>query len=274
MHIKILNLTTSFLFLFLSACSTARIPVPVGDIPNARNPSSEEQSRGNQGYQEISRQFSAVRDPAIMARVKRIVDNLLTATPGDQSPWHLHVLESNDFVNAAATAGNHIYVWKPIIDWSDNVAGVGDAGLAAVIGHEIGHVLAGHVMPTAGEIMSEGATGIAGGITSAAVTGAGYGAIGDLAGNIISQGLKAILINPEQQRQELEADQIGLFLMADAGYDPRAAITFWTKAARDPKMGGGSGSESMAMFSSHPASGERMRRLKEMLPLAQAHWQG
>mgnify|MGYP003342625502 CR=1 FL=1 len=50
-----------------------------------------------------------------------------------------------------------------------------------------------------------------------------------IAGMLVAETVRALAVNPESQRQELEADQIGLFLMADAGFDPTHAIDFWVR---------------------------------------------
>src|SRR5262249_54816703 len=67
-----------------------------------------------------------------------------------------------------------------------------------------------------------------------------------------------------------EADQIGLMLMAKAGYNPEAAIRFWDNAPR--VFGGDTGG---VFLSTHPSSGNRTARLQEIMPTAKdyyAHW--
>jgi len=85
---------------------------------------------------------------------------------------------------------------------------------------------------------------------------------------VIEQGLKAVLVNPGLQTREYEADQIGLFLMADAGYDPREGISFWRRATRDPDLAG----SPVDILSSHPSSVSRLKRLEELLPQAEERY--
>ena len=80
------------------------------------------------------------------------------------------------------------------------------------------------------------------------------------AGFLVYQGL----ILPKYSRtDEAEADAVGLLYMARAGYDPRAAVRIWERAAErenDPGL--------FAMFSSHPSNKARRKALHDMLPKA------
>jgi predicted Zn-dependent protease len=66
---------------------------------------------------------------------------------------------------------------------------------------------------------------------------------------------------------EYEADHIGMMLMAKAGYDPSAAIRFWTNS--DEIFGG---SNSLSFFSTHPSNSDRLDALNEYLPIAQQYY--
>jgi len=74
--------------------------------------------------------------------------------------------------------------------------------------------------------------------------------VSQLAELIVRASLEAILVNPDQQGKELEADQIGIFMMADAGYDPQEAIDFWQHVQGDPDFS----SSPLEFMSSHPSS--------------------
>src|SRR5690606_6304058 len=113
--------------------------------------------------------------------------------------------------NAFALPGGRIGVYSGLFKVAQD-----DAQLAAVVGHEIGHVLANHVA----ERLSRQAvleTGL--GVFS------GTG-VGEYAG-LLAQAATLGVVLPFSRQQEAEADEIGLMLMARAGYDPRAAIQLW-----------------------------------------------
>jgi predicted Zn-dependent protease len=79
-----------------------------------------------------------------------------------------------------------------------------------------------------------------------------------------SEGL-GDLIYLETKGQETEADHIGVFLMTFAGYDPRAAITFWERM-REASAGRIHLPE---ILSDHPADGRRLAQLQEWVPLVE-----
>jgi predicted Zn-dependent protease len=215
---------------------------------------------GQEVLSALMREFPLERDDATVNRVRDIVDRLTAAAGASQEPWHIYVLKADNVVNAAATRGNFVFVWTGMLRTART-----DGELAAVLAHEIGHVLANHTSPTPQEetagIMAQVTGEVAGRIV--AVQGP-YGPLGQLAGILAQEMVEAMIVNPESQRKEFEADQIGLFLMADAGYNPDDAITLWTTMARSD----GPGDQMLTFFSSHPANEERLEEIHALLPAA------
>ncbi|QMW06627.1 M48 family metallopeptidase [Spirosoma foliorum] len=179
--------------------------------------------------------------------------------------WEYHLVQSNQ-VNAWCMPGGKIVVYSGILPYTQN-----EAGLATVLGHEVSHAIAEH----GNERMSEGlvangllqagqvATGIA---TSArspqtqALFQQAFGVVGPLAYQY-GVGL------PHSRGQESEADHLGLIFMSMAGYDPREAITFWTRMAK------ASGGKAPAEFlSDHPSDERRIADLQKLLPEAQKYY--
>jgi hypothetical protein len=140
--------------------------------------------------------------------------------------------------------------------------------LATVLAHEIGHVLAGHTQPTATEEASQILAQVSGRIAQTSLQGQ-YGALAGIAGVLVSEAVKALAVNPESQRQELEADHIGFFLMSDAGYDPRQALLVWRRMADDPRT---SNTGSVRLLSTHPPTAERLEALEALLPRAESRY--
>jgi predicted Zn-dependent protease len=189
---------------------------------------------------------------------------LAKAANADSNPWNVFVLEGDNVANAGATRGNYVFVWTGMLRTAQT-----DGELATVIAHELGHVLANHTKPTAQEeanqMMARTTGEIAGQIVASQP---GYGPLAQITGVLVTELIKAIAVNPETQRLETEADQIGFFLMADAGFDPNEALSLWSKMASSSS---GSG-EPLQFLSSHPASSDRLEALQTLLPEAMARY--
>ena len=131
--------------------------------------------------------------------------------------WQFNVQKTKE-LNAYCMPGGRIMVYSGLIETLD----LSDAELATVLAHEIAHALREHTRERvsrayAQQLVLSGA---------AAVTGVSEGTA-----NIANMVAEVTFQLPFSRDQESEADQIGLELMARAGYDPRAALTLWNKMA-------------------------------------------
>lgn len=251
---------------FLTACASRRKIIPAGEVPQVAPVSAYDEEYGQQVLEAITQESNLDNNSQRINRVRSIVDRLTWAANSDSAPWHVYVIDAPQIKNAGATRGNFVFVWSGILDAVQD-----DSELAAVLAHEIGHVLARHVMPDPGEMANKMISGVAGTVGRAVVVNQ-PGAIsiaGGVAEALISTTVDALIVNPQSQRLEYEADQIGIFLMADAGYNPDSAIDFWSRAQSDPDFGGGS----PQFLSSHPSSENRLSRLRKMLPEARERYQ-
>ena len=243
----------------LSGCSASRAPVAPGEIPPGAYVSAEDEQYGQQVLATLTNTYPLSRDDNSINRVRDIVDKLATAAGADKSPWNVYVLSGDSVLNAAATRGNFVFVWTGMFQVTRT-----DGELAGVLAHEMGHVLANHTQPTPAEEASEITASIGGNIAQQVVSVQGpYGALAGLAGLLTEEAIKAFVVHPESRRKEFEADQIGLFLMADAGYDPNEAISLWT--AMEERSGGVG---VPTLLSSHPADDDRLAELEQILPEA------
>jgi predicted Zn-dependent protease len=251
--------------LLISACSAKHIPVPAGVIPEQTSLVSEDEQYGHEVLNNLTEQYPLDRDDGRINRVRDVVDRLTKAAKADKNPWNSYVLVGDDVKNAAATRGNYIFVWTGILKSVNN-----DAELATILAHEIGHVLAGHTAPDPSEETNKIISGIAGQAAGGIVGNQGLaGPVSDLAELIVRASLEALLVNPGSQLKEYEADQIGLFIMSDAGYDPQEAINFWSRIQNDPDFR----NSTLEFLSSHPNTSERLKRLTEQLGAAEERYQ-
>lgn len=206
-------------------------------------------------------------DAEATQRIVRIANRLIPHVqhfrPDAQSwSWEVNLI-SIDEPNATCRAGGKIVVYTGLLDqWQPT-----DDELAAVIGHEIGHALRDHTAEKYSTRKRNGA--VASGLSSllsigvAAVTGVNLSRTIGQAGQA---GAEAFANLPNSRALEHESDRIGMELMARAGYDPRAAITLWTKVAARSKGGGGDGGsgDASSFWSTHPSDNERIQDLTQV----------
>jgi predicted Zn-dependent protease len=191
------------------------------------------------------------KDKAQLARVTTVAKRIVAATPAFRADatgwnWQFNVQETKE-LNAYCMPGGRIMVYSGLIESLD----LSDAELATVLAHEVAHALREHTRERVSRTYAQQLV-LAG---AAAVTGASEGAtnLANMVGQVTFQ-------LPFSRDQESEADDIGLELMARAGYDPRAALTLWQKMSRAEASG------TPKFLSTHPAPKERIKDIEKNLP--------
>lgn len=190
-------------------------------------------------------------DKALLARVTGIAKRIVAVTPAfraDATAWNWQFnVQKTDELNAYCMPGGRIMVYSGLVDKLD----LSDAELATVIGHEVAHALREHTRERVSRAYAQQLV-LAG---AAAATGASEEAtnIANMVGQVTFQ-------LPFSREQESEADQIGLELMARAGFDPRAALTLWNKMSAAEQSG------TPKFLSTHPAPKERIKDIEKKLP--------
>jgi predicted Zn-dependent protease len=227
-------------------------------------PIGTELSLGAESFQQIRTKEKVSTDAAVNARVQRIGDRIAKAV-GNELPdakWEFVVFESKE-LNAFALPGGKVGVYTGLIQLAEN-----DAELAAVMGHEIGHVTARHGAERMTEAIAiSGAGAVGGAIVEAKTNDPQLRQVFDMAYGGTTTVLRVL---PHSRSNETEADHMGAVYAARAGYDPRAAITFWEKMKAQKqaseKAAGGGASPVAAIFSTHPADDKRIADLKALMP--------
>ena len=251
--------------LSMMGCAPMRQPIPAGTIPKPPILTQEDEQYGHDVLSELSEQYELELDDKKVSRVRDIVDTLTKSIGADKDPWHVYVFRDPSVKNAAATRGNHIFVWSGMLDMVTD-----DQELSVIIAHEIAHVLADHPTPSEDEQTISLISQIIGTIAqNAIIYNGGHTSIADLTGDLTSSTLSGFMVNPESQRKELEADVIGMHLLAEAGIDPRLAVRFWEKNLNNPELNSGL----PQFFSSHPTSKDRLEQIKLNLPGALKRYQ-
>ena len=160
-------------------------------------------------------------------------------------------------VNAFCLPGGKVAVYTGLLPIARD-----DAGLAAVIGHEVAHAVARH----GGERVSQQL--LVEGIAAAAAVGAKDPQKAELYAGLLGVGATVGVLLPYSRLQESEADRLGLIYMAKAGYDPRAARDLWLRMAEAGK----GKPRPPQLLSTHPADATRIADIERLLPEALGYY--
>ena len=239
-----------------SGCST--VPVTGRAQLNLMSPGQEMQL-GLTSFEDTKKQVPISQDAKANALVQKVGQRIAALAAADMpnAQWEFVVFQSKE-ANAFCLPGGKVGVYTGILPITKD-----EAGLAAVLGHEIAHAVARH----GGERMSEAMVVQTGG----SLLGIGLAnsdprllAAVQLAYGV---GAKVGAELPHSRAQESEADHIGLFYMARAGYDPEQALKFWERFAAFNQQSGG---ETPWFLRTHPLDDVRIKQLKEWMPEARA----
>lgn len=201
------------------------------------------------------KKMDAEADPVQYKKIKQIVSDIAKVSHYPDFPYEAHLAEA-DVVNAWCAPGGKIMVYTGLWDPKKGLVEKGsDDQLAGVLAHEIAHATARHVTESISRNMT---IAMAGAAVQTAIAAGGSAQGADLFGDIFSDGMN-IFVPSYSRKNESEADKIGLTYMAEAGYDPRAAVALWKKASKMKK-------DKTSIYSSHPASGARATALEKILP--------
>ncbi len=194
--------------------------------------------------------------------IDKVVNRLIEAAGvRARANWKVVVLNVRDthglIVNANVSADGTVAVYTGILPVAKS-----EAGLAAVLGHELAHVVARHQAERQSQqgLAQLGLAALAAG-SEVAAPGTGKAA-GQLGGAAIQYGV----LLPYSRTHESEADNIGLYFMAKAGYDPAEAVAFWER------MRAAVGPSPPQWMSTHPSPETRIADLQKWVPDARRYY--
>lgn len=207
-------------------------------------------------FAQMKQEVPLSQDPVVNARIQKIGERV-SAVVADKMPnadWEFVVFDQ-PVVNAFAMPGGKVGFYTGLIDLAEN-----DAEIAAVMGHEVAHVTLKH----GNERMSQAL------VQQGLLLGIEYymrerpEQVKQTVRQVYGLGSQLAVMLPYSRTHEREADRVGLLYAAKAGYDPRAAVTFWQK------MQAQGGEQPPQMFSTHPSHEDRIERLEALMPEALA----
>jgi predicted Zn-dependent protease len=230
--------------LIVAACATT----PTGRSQLRLVSDAQMAAMGSTAFAQLQQETPPTSDPKT-SRYVDCVAKAITRTVAPEQTWEVRVFDSPQ-VNAFALPGGKIGVYTGLLKVAEN-----PDQLAAVIGHEVAHVLAGH---SAARVSNELAAQL------------GVTVLGQTTGvdpQLIGLGANLLLLLPYSRADETEADILGLEYMSKSGFDPREAPKLWANMSKQAmsKKGGGAPPE---FLSTHPANETRIRELQDRLPQA------
>jgi predicted Zn-dependent protease len=206
---------------------------------------------GLETWVRLRQQMPVSRDARAQRQVAEIARRLLVAAGEDPSRWEVQVFAQPQ-ANAFVLPGRRIGVLEGMF----RIARTEDQ-LAAVIGHEIGHLQAEHSRErVSAEMLRQWGLQLISFLLQ----------VNDVAfareiAALLGVGVEFGLVRPYGRAQELEADRLGLLMMAKAGYDPREAVELWRRMDQQ-------GDGIPALLSTHPAPQDRIEAIRAMIPEA------
>jgi predicted Zn-dependent protease len=237
----------SLLFLFVS-CKEA----PVTERKQLiLIPESSEMKLGEDAFRKIKKEAKLSSNQALVHQVIKVGNRIAKASDHTQYKWEFIVIEDDSMENAFCLPGGKVGIYTGILAYTRD-----EKGLAAVIGHEVGHAIARH----GAERMSAALLAQAGQIALNLIVDVDDPLILKALNQAYGLGTEIGVILPFSRKQELEADRIGVGLMSQAGYNPIGALEFWKRMKQGRK-----GEQPLVYLSTHPVDDKRIAEIEKIL---------
>lgn len=256
----------SFVIVVFMAVQCATVPL-TGRKQFSIIPASQIMALSNESYNQILKENRISTNSQYVNSVKTVGRNIAAAVESyfaskKQSEllqgyaWEYNVLQSKE-VNAFCLPGGKIAFYEGIMPVC-----IDDQGVAVVMSHEISHAIANH----GNERMSEQMAVQLGGMALDVALSQKPEATRQIAMAAFGVGTTVGVLLPFSRKQESEADELGLYFMAMAGYDPSKAIEFWQRMMDQNK---GAPPE---FLSTHPSDQTRINQLKKHMNKAMNYY--
>ena len=245
---------TCLCLLALTACSTSS----TGRNQVSLYSADELNKMGVTSFEKMKKEIPISKDKATNDFVLCVADAITANVPksAHQGKWEVVVFNSAQ-INAFALPGGKIGVYTGILAVTEN-----QDQLAAIIGHEVGHVIEHHSNErlSANKLSNVGLAVAAIALGSSEVENKGFWVAG------LGIGVQYGVIMPYSRSHESEADIIGQNLMARSGFEPKASVQLWKNMS---KLSKGTPPEFM---STHPSNETRIKQLSEHLSVSRPYF--
>ncbi len=250
-----INILTLFIFILLSGCTT----VPITDRRQLTLiPSQHLISLSRQEYKKVLKASNLSKNNSQLQQIEKVGRKIAKSANEflqennmkANFEWEFALINDDQTVNAWCMPGGKIALYTGILPYTQD-----EAGIAAVMGHEVAHAIAKHSNERMSQAMlaNLGSAMLSKSIENRPVKTqkAFHTAIG--------MGTKFGVILPFSRLQESEADRLGLILMAKAGYDPQHAVEFWRRMQNSKKRSG------PEFTLTHPSDQRRIQNIESHL---------
>ena len=248
------------LLLLVTAVACETVPI-TGRSQFVLIPEGTEVKMGLDSYQQILSKAKVSTDARMNEQVTRVGRRIAAATERTDYQWEFKVIEDTQ-VNAFCLPGGKVAVYTGMFPVARD-----DAGLAAVLGHEVSHAIARH----GGERMSQqlAVEGVTLATAETLLSGSDPRFV-QLAAAALGGVASVGVLLPFSRAQESEADHLGLIYMAKAGYHPTASRDLWKRMAERSSQ---SESSLSAFLSTHPLPATRITQIEGWIPEALKYYQ-
>ena len=204
----------------------------------------EDVQLGKENSAQVDKQLPLLNDAEALKYLNSLGKRLVAFAPNNHAEyaWQFRIVNSAE-INAFALPGGYIYVNRGVFDAAEN-----EAQLAGVIAHESGHVVMRHGTHIASQaVLAQGGMAILSGI---------LGQSGSLTSQLAQLGLGLgvdSLLLKNSRTAETQADEVGAYILYQAGYDPHAMVQFFQIIARKYPQ------RTLQFFSDHPNPENRIK---------------
>lgn len=259
------KIVSLFVLTLLISCNT--VPL-TGRKQFTAIPTSQMLSLSNQSYDQVLQQADLSSNNAALQQIRRVGNRVTDAVEKymqqidrsgliDGYRWEYNLI-NEDVLNAWCMPGGKIAFYEGILPICKN-----DNGIAVVMAHEISHAVAKH----GNERMSQQLALQLGGMALSEALKEKSETTTQLAMTAFGLGSQLGVLLPYSRSHEKEADELGLYFMAMAGYDPREAPEFWQRM-----QAASQGGRTPEFLSTHPNPDKRINHLERIMPKAMEYY--
>ncbi|MDD5120132.1 MAG: M48 family metallopeptidase [Candidatus Omnitrophica bacterium] len=242
-----LSIVLVFFIVFLSGCTSVYNPA-TGQHETLLIDTQTEVSLGEDMAEQINSEVKLLTSHKMRERLERIAGRISAVSDRKDISYKFNIVENKEF-NAFAIPGGIVYVHSGLLEEAN------DDELAAVLGHEVGHIAARHSVKRLQAVLGYQL------ITSIALGASGQKQVlqaVDVVFNVVVLGYS--------RKDEYLADKLGVKYAKAAGFNPQGMVTFFRKLEKE----GGDTGINLVFLSSHPPIEERIKQAeKEIAALNQ-----